>query len=46
MLVLGVVMIVLTLVKGGGALATGLLFGVLFIGAGVGRLYVERKRPS
>jgi hypothetical protein len=44
MLVLGVVMIVLTLVKGGGALATGLLFGVLFIGAGAGRLYVERRR--
>jgi hypothetical protein len=40
MVVLGVAMIVSTLVNGGGALALGILLGVLFIAAGVGRLYV------
>ncbi len=44
MLVLGLTMIVLTLTRGGGPLATGLLFGVLFTAAGAGRLYVERRR--
>jgi hypothetical protein len=44
MLVLGVVMIVMTLVRGGGPLATGLLLGALFVAAGAGRLYVERRR--
>ena len=44
MVVLGVVMIALTLSRGGGPLAIGILFGVLFIFAGGGRLWVQRRR--
>jgi hypothetical protein len=44
MMVLGIGMIALTLSGGGGPLATGLIFGVLFTAAGAGRLYVERRR--
>jgi hypothetical protein len=44
MLVLGVVMIVITLSRGGGPLAVGILFGVLFILAGGGRLWVQSRR--
>jgi hypothetical protein len=44
MLVLGVVIVVSTLARGGGPLALGLLLGVLFVLAGAGRLYVERAR--
>ena len=45
MIVFGVVMLGQTLLRGGGPLATGLLLGVLFIAAGAGRLWVERRRP-
>jgi hypothetical protein len=41
---LGVAIIVRTLAAGGGALAFGLLMGVLFIAAGVLRLLLERRR--
>jgi hypothetical protein len=44
MVVLGVAMIVMTLTRGGGPLAIGLLFGVLFILAGGGRLWAQRRR--
>jgi len=44
MVVLGVVMIALTLSRGGGPLAVGILFGVLFILAGGGRLWAQRHR--
>jgi hypothetical protein len=44
MVVLGVLMIVLTLSRGGGPLAVGILFGVLFVLAGGGRLWVQRRR--
>ena len=43
LVVLGVALIVRTLTAGGGALAFGLLMGVLFIAAGVGRLYVNAR---
>jgi hypothetical protein len=43
LVVLGVAMIVRTLTAGGGALALGLLLGVLFIAAGLGRLYVNAR---
>ena len=43
MLVIGVVMIVSTLARGGGVLAIGLVMGVLFVAAGAGRLYVSRR---
>ena len=42
-LALGVVMIVATLVRGGGALASGILLGLLFTALGAGRLYLWRK---
>jgi len=44
MIVIGVAMIVRTVAAGGGAIALGLLLGILFIAAGAGRLYVERHR--
>ena len=44
MVVVGVTMVVVTVAAGGGALARGLLLGALFVAAGVGRLYVERRR--
>ena len=39
----GVAMLVLTLARGGGPLAVGVLFGLLFIALGAGRLYLARK---
>ncbi len=44
MLMIGLAIIVRTLTAGGGALAFGLLVGLLFVAAGAGRLYVERQR--
>ena len=44
MTLIGVALIVRTLVAGGGALAVGLVFGVLFLAAGAGRLYLETRR--
>ena len=44
MLVIGVAIVVRTLAEGGGALALGLLVGLLFVAAGAGRLYAERRR--
>ena len=44
MVVLGIGMLVRTIAAGGGPLATGILFGVLFVAAGAGRLWVERRR--
>ena len=43
MVVIGVAIIARTLAAGGGALALGLLLGVLFVAAGAGRLYAERR---
>ena len=44
MLALGVAMIAITLSRGGGPLAIGILLGVLFILAGGGRLWAQRRR--
>jgi hypothetical protein len=44
MAVLGVVILVRTIVAGGGPLSLGILFGVLFVGAGAGRFYVTWRR--
>ena len=46
LLVLGLVMIVVALVGGGGALAVGVLLGLLLALVGAGRLYLSRPRPS
>ncbi len=44
MVIIGLALIVRTLSGGGGALAIGIVFGVLFVAAGAGRLYLEAKR--
>ncbi len=44
MVLIGIALIVRTLVAGGGALAIGIVFGVLFLAAGAGRLYLETRR--
>jgi hypothetical protein len=44
MIVIGVAIVARTLAAGGGALALGLVLGPLFIAAGAGRLYAERRR--
>ena len=43
MVVLGVVMLVVTLARGGGPLAVGVLLGLLFCAAGGGRLWLMRE---
>jgi hypothetical protein len=43
MILIGVAMIVRTIAGGGGPVALGLLLGVLFVAAGAGRLYAERR---
>jgi hypothetical protein len=44
MVLIGVVLIVRTLSLGGGALAVGIIFGLLFVAAGAARLYLDLKR--
>jgi hypothetical protein len=44
MIALGVAMIVVTLSNGGGPVALGIVLGLLFLAAGGGRLWVERRR--
>jgi hypothetical protein len=44
MILIGVALIVSTLARGGGALALGLLLGLLFVAAGAGRIYVAKDR--
>ena len=39
----GLAMVVLTLARGGGPTALGVLFGLIFTGIGVGRLYVSLR---
>jgi hypothetical protein len=39
----GLLMLVLTVVRGGGPLAVGVLFGLLFIALGFGRLYLSMR---
>jgi hypothetical protein len=40
----GAAMLILTLARGGGPLAVGVLFGLLFIALGSGRLYLSMRR--
>ncbi len=46
LLLVGVALIVRTVAGGGGAGALGILLGVLFVAAGVGRLWIVRKTPK
>jgi hypothetical protein len=43
MIVIGLALLVRTVLAGGGALATGILLGVLFILAGAARLYLQLR---
>jgi hypothetical protein len=43
MIVIGIALIVRTLVAGGGAFATGLVLGILFMLAGGARLYLQLR---
>ena len=43
MIGLGLALVVRTLVAGGGALATGIVLGVLFVLAGAARLYLQMR---
>jgi hypothetical protein len=44
MVCIGVAMIVQAISGGGGPLAVGVILGLLFVAAGAGRLYAERRR--
>lgn len=44
LVVLGVALVASTVAHGGGPLARGVLFGALLAGAGVARLWLERRR--
>lgn len=43
MIVIGIALVVRTLVAGGGAFATGLILGILFMLAGGARLYLQLR---
>ncbi|MGI8903301.1 MAG: hypothetical protein ACR2IP_06525 [Solirubrobacteraceae bacterium] len=43
MVLIGIALIARTLLAGGGAIATGMLLGVLFIAAGAARLYLQSR---
>jgi hypothetical protein len=42
MVLIGVALLVSTLARGGGPLAIGVVIGVLFVAAGIARLYLAR----
>ena len=44
MVVIGIAIVIRTVAGGGGAVAFGILIGLLFVAAGAGRLYAERRR--
>jgi len=44
MMLIGIALVVVTLANGGGPLARGVIFGVLFAVAGAGRLYFTWRR--
>jgi hypothetical protein len=45
MVVLGVLLVILTVARGGSPVSLGVILGVLFVLAGVMRLRLERMRP-
>lgn len=44
MVAIGVALVVRTLAAGGGAIALGVILGVLFVAAGAARLYLQERR--
>jgi hypothetical protein len=45
MILIGIALIVRTVIAGGGAAATGLILGLLFIAAGGLRIYLQARSP-
>jgi hypothetical protein len=45
MIAIGVALVARTLAAGGGAIAVGVVLGVLFVAAGAARLYLLARRP-
>jgi hypothetical protein len=45
MVLLGIAIVARTVAAGGGATAFGILLGVLFVAAGLGRVWLARSRP-
>jgi hypothetical protein len=43
MILIGMAILVRTVIAGGGALATGVLLGLLFVAAGAARLYLQLR---
>ncbi|HUO69855.1 MAG TPA: hypothetical protein VMU39_03680 [Solirubrobacteraceae bacterium] len=41
MIVIGIALVIRTLIAGGGAIATGVVLGLLFVAAGAARLYMQ-----
>lgn len=41
--VIGAVILVMTVIRGGGPISVGFLIGAAFIGLGLGRYFVQRK---
>jgi len=46
MVAIGLLLVALTLARGGGPLAVGVVIGVLFVAAGSARLYLQSRTPS
>jgi hypothetical protein len=44
MVLLGLAIVARTIAEGGGPLAAGVVLGLLFVAAGAGRLWLERRR--
>jgi hypothetical protein len=43
MVAIGVALIVRTIVAGGGAIAVGIVLGIMFVAAGLARLWLQRR---
>jgi hypothetical protein len=43
MILVGVALVARTVLAGGGAGAVGIVLGILFVAAGAGRLYLQRR---
>jgi hypothetical protein len=46
MVAIGLVLVALTLTRGGGPLAVGVVVGILFVAAGGARLYLQARTPG
>jgi hypothetical protein len=46
MVAIGLVLVALTLTRGGGPLAVGVVIGILFVAAGGARLYLQARTPG